>query len=63
MLLRSRVIALVLIPVGLLLAASASAQILNTLSGFEHRPGWQGQASAFLMMSGGNTELDKTDRC
>ena len=37
-------------------ASTADAQILNTLSGFEHRPGWQGQASAFLHLSGGNTE-------
>lgn len=36
----------------------ASAQILNTLSGFEHRAGWQGEASAFVRLSGGNTELE-----
>jgi hypothetical protein len=38
-------------------ALPASAQILNTLSGFEHGQGWQGEASAFVRLSGGNTEL------
>ncbi len=39
-------------------ALPASAQILNTLSGFEHRSGWQGEASAFFRVSGGNTEVE-----
>ena len=39
-------------------ALPASAQILNTLSGFEHHRGWQGEASAFVRLSGGNTELE-----
>ena len=42
----------------LLSALPASAQILNTLSGFENRDGWQGQASGFVRVSGGNTELE-----
>ena len=40
-----------------LTAAPASAQILNTLAGFEDRAGWQGEASAFVRLSGGNTDL------
>ena len=41
----------------LLVAVPATAQILNTLAGFEDRPGWQGEASAFVRLSGGNTDL------
>jgi hypothetical protein len=37
-------------------ATAASAQILNTLSGFGDRPGWQGQGTALAELSGGNTE-------
>jgi len=35
----------------------AGAQILNTLSGFDDIEGWQGQASAFVRVSGGNTDV------
>lgn len=38
-------------------ALGAGAQILNTLSGFEERPGWQGEAAGFFRLSGGNTEV------
>lgn len=56
--LRSTSLASVLVLAGLLLSVPASAQILNTLSGFEHRPGWQGQGSLFMSLSGGNTEIE-----
>jgi hypothetical protein len=38
-------------------ATPAGAQILNTLSGFDDIAGWQGQASAFVRVSGGNTDV------
>jgi hypothetical protein len=38
-------------------ATSADAQILNTLSGFDDTAGWQGEASAFVRVSGGNTDV------
>jgi len=44
--------------VSIVVASTANAQILNTLSGFEVRPGWQGEASAFVGLSGGNTEVE-----
>lgn len=43
--------------IGLLLAPAAQAvQILNTLSGFGDRPGWQAVGEASADLSGGNTE-------
>lgn len=41
----------------LLAASPAAAQILNTLSGFEERRGWQGEAGGYLRLSGGNTDV------
>ncbi|RKZ13866.1 hypothetical protein DRQ53_06270 [bacterium] len=40
-----------------MLSGRASAQILNTLSGFQDVPGWQGEASGFFRLSGGNTDV------
>ena len=40
-----------------MVATPASAQILNSLSGFDDIAGWQGQASAFVRVSGGNTDV------
>jgi hypothetical protein len=54
----SRLIRITLVAAFLpLVAASADAQILNTLSGFDDIAGWQGQASAFVRVSGGNTDV------
>lgn len=48
-------LALTLSAAVLLGANGASAQILNTLSGFGQEPGWQGQGTALASLSGGNT--------
>ncbi len=54
----SRLIRTALVAAFLATAATpAGAQILNTLSGFDDMAGWQGQASAFVRVSGGNTNV------
>lgn len=54
----SRIIRAILSAAFVALAVNpAGAQILNTLSGFDDIAGWQGAASAFLRVSGGNTEV------